>query len=317
MPSNSQLTFLANMTLANQWTLKLPASEAVHHLMTFDPSDSNYLYLMTSHHVSMWLLSLWLMCLCEKNQRTSVNSTHTSDIQQLAKISIQDKHWEAGGVTHSQTHTHEYFVLINVSLCESHVSLGCIQICRCWGWKWPSVTSGGAAVTVWEPGMPTVAGVPWRIGKKRFLSPQNSIYHVNCALSQLPRPLLPDRANLISVRFSVMHMPHAFWRNLADNATVLSVGSGAAVAVWVSDGFRLKLISKPGKMRLMGQRNEFSIYKHSNQGNDWDSFVCFLPLHSQFKSSHQCELSVISGFSTPVACFSFILGVKRSSLLLW
>lgn len=152
---------------------------------------------------------------------------------------------------------------------------------------------------------------------KRFLSPQNSIYHVNCALSQLPRPLLPDRANLISVRFSVMHMPHAFWRNLADNATVLSVGSGAAVAVWVSDGFRLKLISKPGKMRLMGRRNEFSIYKHSNQGNDWDSFVGFHPLHSQFKSSHQCELSVISGFSTPVACFSFSLGVERSSLLLW
>ncbi|XP_011600897.1 plexin-D1 [Takifugu rubripes] len=46
-----KLTFLANMTLANQWTLKLPASEAVHHLMTFDPSDSNYLYLMTSHHM--------------------------------------------------------------------------------------------------------------------------------------------------------------------------------------------------------------------------------------------------------------------------
>lgn len=54
----SQLTFLANMTLANQWTLKLAASEAVHHVMTFDPNDSNYLYLMTSHHVSMWLWAL-------------------------------------------------------------------------------------------------------------------------------------------------------------------------------------------------------------------------------------------------------------------
>uniref|UniRef100_A0A8C4EP07 Plexin D1 n=1 Tax=Dicentrarchus labrax TaxID=13489 RepID=A0A8C4EP07_DICLA len=46
-----KLTLLANMTLANQWTLKLPASEAVHHIMTFDPSDSNFLYLMTSHHM--------------------------------------------------------------------------------------------------------------------------------------------------------------------------------------------------------------------------------------------------------------------------
>lgn len=46
-----KLTLLANMTLANQWTLKLPASEAVHHIMTFDPNDSNFLYLMTSHHM--------------------------------------------------------------------------------------------------------------------------------------------------------------------------------------------------------------------------------------------------------------------------
>ncbi|XP_035511823.1 plexin-D1 [Morone saxatilis] len=46
-----KLTLLANMTLANQWTLKLPASEAVHHIMTFDPSDSNFLYIMTSHHM--------------------------------------------------------------------------------------------------------------------------------------------------------------------------------------------------------------------------------------------------------------------------
>ncbi|XP_070766265.1 plexin-D1 [Enoplosus armatus] len=46
-----KLTLLANMTLANQWTLRLPASEAVHHIMTFDPNDSNFLYLMTSHHM--------------------------------------------------------------------------------------------------------------------------------------------------------------------------------------------------------------------------------------------------------------------------
>ncbi|XP_061591845.1 plexin-D1 [Cololabis saira] len=42
---------LANMALANQWTLKLPSGEAVHHMMSFDPSDSNFLYVMTSHHM--------------------------------------------------------------------------------------------------------------------------------------------------------------------------------------------------------------------------------------------------------------------------
>lgn len=51
----SQLTLRANMPLAIQRTLKLPASEAVHHIMTFDPNDSNFLYVMTSHHVSAQL----------------------------------------------------------------------------------------------------------------------------------------------------------------------------------------------------------------------------------------------------------------------
>uniref|UniRef100_A0AAQ5XBS6 Sema domain-containing protein n=1 Tax=Amphiprion ocellaris TaxID=80972 RepID=A0AAQ5XBS6_AMPOC len=46
-----KLTLLANMTVASQWTLKLPAGEAVHHIMTFDPNDSNFLYVMTSHHM--------------------------------------------------------------------------------------------------------------------------------------------------------------------------------------------------------------------------------------------------------------------------
>uniref|UniRef100_A0A672ITK1 Sema domain-containing protein n=1 Tax=Salarias fasciatus TaxID=181472 RepID=A0A672ITK1_SALFA len=46
-----KLTLLANMTVANQWTLKLRSSEAVHHIMTFDPNDSNFLYVMTSHHM--------------------------------------------------------------------------------------------------------------------------------------------------------------------------------------------------------------------------------------------------------------------------
>ncbi|KAM4562125.1 plexin-D1 [Odontesthes bonariensis] len=46
-----KLTLLPNMSVANQWTLKLPFSEAVHHIMTFDPNDSNFLYVMTSHHM--------------------------------------------------------------------------------------------------------------------------------------------------------------------------------------------------------------------------------------------------------------------------
>ncbi|XP_034733685.1 plexin-D1 isoform X1 [Etheostoma cragini] len=46
-----KLTLLANMTVANQWTLKLAAGEPVHHIMTFDPNDSYFLYLMTSYHM--------------------------------------------------------------------------------------------------------------------------------------------------------------------------------------------------------------------------------------------------------------------------
>uniref|UniRef100_A0A8C5CS89 Plexin D1 n=1 Tax=Gadus morhua TaxID=8049 RepID=A0A8C5CS89_GADMO len=42
---------LTNFTLANQWTLKLPASQPVHPIMTFDPNDSNFLYLMTTHYL--------------------------------------------------------------------------------------------------------------------------------------------------------------------------------------------------------------------------------------------------------------------------
>uniref|UniRef100_A0A3B5M3W2 Plexin D1 n=1 Tax=Xiphophorus couchianus TaxID=32473 RepID=A0A3B5M3W2_9TELE len=32
-------------------TVALPAGEAVHHIMTFDPNDGNFLYVMTSHHM--------------------------------------------------------------------------------------------------------------------------------------------------------------------------------------------------------------------------------------------------------------------------
>lgn len=150
----------------------------------------------------------------------------------------------------------------------------------------------------------------------RFLSPQTFIYNVNCALPHLLLPLLPDRANLIILGFSVMHMPHAFWRNDADGATVLSVGGGAAVAVCVSDRFRLMLISKPRTMRLMGQQNEFSIYKYLNQENDWDSFVGFHYLHSQFKNSRRYEW--VWSLAWIHTRFAFHLALEwGDSLLFW
>ncbi|KAJ8016168.1 hypothetical protein DPEC_G00004390 [Dallia pectoralis] len=46
-----KLTLRKNLTVANQWALKLPGRESVHHIMTFDPMDRNYLYVMTSHHL--------------------------------------------------------------------------------------------------------------------------------------------------------------------------------------------------------------------------------------------------------------------------
>ncbi|KAL2101983.1 hypothetical protein ACEWY4_003744 [Coilia grayii] len=47
-----KLSLWGNLTLARRpWSLKLPAREPVHHIMTFDPDDRNYLYLMTSHHL--------------------------------------------------------------------------------------------------------------------------------------------------------------------------------------------------------------------------------------------------------------------------
>ncbi|XP_051509231.1 plexin-D1 [Myxocyprinus asiaticus] len=46
-----KLSLLSNLSVANMWSLKLPANEPVHHIMTFDPSDKNYLYLMTKHHL--------------------------------------------------------------------------------------------------------------------------------------------------------------------------------------------------------------------------------------------------------------------------
>ncbi|KAF5893208.1 plexin-D1, partial [Clarias magur] len=46
-----KLSLLRNLSVANQWSLRLPAGEPVHHVMTFDTNDRNYLYLMTSHHL--------------------------------------------------------------------------------------------------------------------------------------------------------------------------------------------------------------------------------------------------------------------------
>lgn len=41
----------SNFSVSQQWSLRLPANEPVHHIMTFDPSDRTYLYVMTSHHL--------------------------------------------------------------------------------------------------------------------------------------------------------------------------------------------------------------------------------------------------------------------------
>ncbi|KAG5838468.1 hypothetical protein ANANG_G00224010 [Anguilla anguilla] len=46
-----KLNLLRNLTLPNQPSLKLPSGESVHHIMTFDPNDRNYLYVMTSNHL--------------------------------------------------------------------------------------------------------------------------------------------------------------------------------------------------------------------------------------------------------------------------
>uniref|UniRef100_A0AAR2J7U4 Sema domain-containing protein n=1 Tax=Pygocentrus nattereri TaxID=42514 RepID=A0AAR2J7U4_PYGNA len=46
-----KLSLLGNFSVANQWSLRLAAGESVHHVMTFDPNDRNYLYLMTTHHI--------------------------------------------------------------------------------------------------------------------------------------------------------------------------------------------------------------------------------------------------------------------------
>ncbi|XP_056628860.1 plexin-D1 [Triplophysa dalaica] len=46
-----KLSLLANLSVANIWSSKLSANDPVHHIMTFDPSDRNYMYLMTTHHL--------------------------------------------------------------------------------------------------------------------------------------------------------------------------------------------------------------------------------------------------------------------------
>uniref|UniRef100_A0A8C9TUY4 Plexin D1 n=1 Tax=Scleropages formosus TaxID=113540 RepID=A0A8C9TUY4_SCLFO len=46
-----KLNLLPDLSVANQRSLKVAAGEPVHHIMTFDPSDRDYLYLMTSNHL--------------------------------------------------------------------------------------------------------------------------------------------------------------------------------------------------------------------------------------------------------------------------
>ncbi|XP_048874111.1 plexin-D1 [Brienomyrus brachyistius] len=49
-----KLNLFQNLTVASQKSLKVAPGESVHHIMTFDPSDRNYIYLMTSNHL-LWV----------------------------------------------------------------------------------------------------------------------------------------------------------------------------------------------------------------------------------------------------------------------
>lgn len=84
--SFKQLSLLRNLSVANQWSLRLPAGEPVHHVMTFDPNDRNYLFLMTSHHVSMKI------CIS-----SSIESYQLSYIDFTAQQSMSEKETETGG----------------------------------------------------------------------------------------------------------------------------------------------------------------------------------------------------------------------------
>ncbi|MGH0179408.1 UNVERIFIED_CONTAM: hypothetical protein FKN15_001431 [Acipenser sinensis] len=47
-----KLNLLKNLTLGSQKAIRVASRESVHHIMSFDPSDNNYLYLMTSHQMT-------------------------------------------------------------------------------------------------------------------------------------------------------------------------------------------------------------------------------------------------------------------------
>uniref|UniRef100_A0A3B3SNE6 Plexin D1 n=1 Tax=Paramormyrops kingsleyae TaxID=1676925 RepID=A0A3B3SNE6_9TELE len=49
-----KLNLFQNLTVASQKSLKVAPGESVHHIMTFDPSDRDYIYLMTSNHL-LWV----------------------------------------------------------------------------------------------------------------------------------------------------------------------------------------------------------------------------------------------------------------------
>ncbi|XP_052461186.1 plexin-D1 isoform X1 [Carassius gibelio] len=100
-----KLSLLANLSVANQWSLRLTANEPVHHIMTFDPSDHNYLYLMTTHHflrVQVSVCGLYNSCSeclsagdahcgwCTLEKRCSVQKDCSSAIQDRSWISTQD-----------------------------------------------------------------------------------------------------------------------------------------------------------------------------------------------------------------------------------
>uniref|UniRef100_A0A8C2J142 Plexin D1 n=1 Tax=Cyprinus carpio TaxID=7962 RepID=A0A8C2J142_CYPCA len=132
------------------WSLRLVANEPVHHFMTFDPSDHNYLYLMTTHHflrVQVSVCGLYSSCSeclsagdahcgwCTLERRCSVQKDCSSGTQGRSWISTGDSVQQCPSMTITPSeisrsahmrvqHTH---TLLHVSgiicLCLDHVTV--------------------------------------------------------------------------------------------------------------------------------------------------------------------------------------------------
>uniref|UniRef100_A0A9J8DMR0 Plexin D1 n=1 Tax=Cyprinus carpio carpio TaxID=630221 RepID=A0A9J8DMR0_CYPCA len=132
-----KLSLLANLSVANQWSLRLVANEPVHHFMTFDPSDHNYLYLMTTHHflrVQVSVCGLYSSCSeclsagdahcgwCTLERRCSVQKDCSSGTQGRSWISTGDSVQQCPSMTITPSeisrsaHMRDVGILINGSM---------------------------------------------------------------------------------------------------------------------------------------------------------------------------------------------------------